>query len=358
MSTTSLTSVGPITFSPGGILFVADNVTARITAFDLSGDTTAVNGSYNIEQLDTRLASWLGCPREDVFIRDLAVHPKSGRLYLSVMRGAGASGVPVIATVSPDGQFAEVRLADVRSTETSLSDAPAPEDARIDHRLVQGTREGQWFDVPQLNTKLRVASDPIRTMTVTDLQYVDGVLLVAGASNEEFVSTLRRIPYPFNGAAARSSLEIFHVSHRKYETHSPIRSLLPYGGDSVLAAYTCTPVVHFPLRDLVGGAKVQGRTVAELGAGNTPLDMVSFVRDGEEYVLVSNVRHPLMKIRKSDIDRQPALTEPAEPVGVPREHLPQKGVSRMANVNGGAILMLQMDEAEHYHLRSYATAAL
>ena len=79
MTHTPLTSVGPITFSPDGILFVADNVAAVIVAFDLRGDT-AVKGSYHIDDLDARLASWLGCPREDVFIRDLAVHPASSRL--------------------------------------------------------------------------------------------------------------------------------------------------------------------------------------------------------------------------------------------------------------------------------------
>ncbi|MGE0393222.1 MAG: hypothetical protein AB7I25_10310, partial [Vicinamibacterales bacterium] len=100
MSTASLTSIGPIAFSPSGILFAADNVAATITAFDLTGDTTPVAGSYAIENLDAKLASWLGCPREDVFIRDLAVHPVSKRLYLSVMRGTGAAGTPVLVAVA------------------------------------------------------------------------------------------------------------------------------------------------------------------------------------------------------------------------------------------------------------------
>src|SRR5258708_11723641 len=103
-----LKSTGPITFSPDGVLFVADNVYATITAFDLRSDTTPARGSYNVEELDTRLGAWLGCPREDVFIRDVAVHPRSGRVYLSVMRGAGSSGVPLIVTVAPDGSLAEV----------------------------------------------------------------------------------------------------------------------------------------------------------------------------------------------------------------------------------------------------------
>ncbi len=358
MPTASLKSIGPITFSPSGILFAADNVAATITAFDLTGDATPVTGSYTVENLDAKLASWLGCPREDVFIRDLAIHPVSKRLYLSVMRGTGAAGVPVLVSVAPDGTFTDVPLAATPSTQTSIADAPAEDDTRQDGWVVQGTRDGEWFDVPTMKTRLRVARSPLRTVTVTDMAFVDGVLLVAGASNEEFVSTLRRIPYPFDGSAASSSLEIFHVSHQKYETHSPIRTFMPYGGDSVLATYTCTPVVHFPLKDLVGGTQARGRTVAELGGGNTPIDMVAFERDGQEFVLVSNSRHPLMKLSKRDIDAQPALTQPREPVGVPRENLPHAGVGRMVNANGREILMLQMDEDERYHLRAYSTAAL
>ena len=185
------------------------------------------------------------------------------------------------------------------------------------------------------------------------------VLLVAGASNEEFSSALRRFPFPFEGNAQSNSLEIYHVSHSKYETASPIRTFVPYGGnDYLVASYTCTPVVHFSLKDLKPGTQVKGRTVAELGAGNTPLDMVSYERDGEEYLLVSNARHPLMKIACKDIDRQESLTQPKEPVGVPRETLPQQGVGRMANLNASYVLMMQQDDGGNVHLHSYSTAKL
>ena len=67
------------------------------------------------------------------------------------------------------------------------------------------------------------------------------------------------------------------------------------------------------------GRAGQGPTVAELGAMNTPLDMVSYERDGEEYLLVSNTRHPLMKIACRDIDGRRRSPSPREPLGVPRE---------------------------------------
>ncbi len=110
---------------------------------------------------------------------------------------------------------------------------------------------------------------------------------------------------------------------------------MPYEeGRSILASYTCTPVVHFPLADLTRGTKTVGRTVAELGAMNQPLDMVSFTQDGEEYLLVANSAHGLVKIACRDIDGQEPLTEPTEPVGVPREAKDLQGIRRLANLDG------------------------
>src|SRR5579864_8015433 len=83
-----LESVGPIIFSPDGVLFVADNSRAQILAIDLSEDEQETPPD-EIESLDGRLAVFLGCGVDDVTIRDLAVHPLSRAVYLSVMRGEG-----------------------------------------------------------------------------------------------------------------------------------------------------------------------------------------------------------------------------------------------------------------------------
>ena len=45
------------------------------------------------------------------------------------------------------------------------------------------------------------------------------------------------MPAATAGNASTTSLEIFHVSHGKYETASPIRTFVPYGdGRAILAA--------------------------------------------------------------------------------------------------------------------------
>ena len=73
---------------------------------------------------------------------------------------------------------------------------------------------------------------------------------------------------------------------------------MPYqGNSSILASYTCTPVVQFTLADLDAGKHVMGKTVAELGSHNHPLDLISYEHDGGEYLLVCNDRHPRFQDR-------------------------------------------------------------
>jgi hypothetical protein len=359
LGTVQLKSIGPIAFGPDNTLFVADNASATIYAIDLgpSTDVASHPEPTAIENIDARLAAYMGCAREDVHIRDMAVRPGSVLTYLSVMRGAGKSALPLILTVTPTGEIADVTLENRSFSRVAIHDAPAPDDARQDIRLAERDEPAEDLDVRGIH--LRIAREPLRSVTITDMAYVDGTLLVAGASNEEFSSTLRRIPFPFDALPSSNSLEIYHVSHGRYETASPLRTLVPYANNSsILASYTCTPVVCFSLADLQPGTLAKGRTVADLGAMNTPIDMVSFARDGEEYLLVSNLRHPLMRIACRDIDRQAPLTVQGDRTGVPRQDLPQQGVTRMANFNGSAVLMLQRDADESLNLRPYSTASL
>ena len=98
MGSPDIRSVGPLAFGPEGVLFVGDNAGASIFALDV-GDVLTVGQreSLDLEDLDTSLASYMGCSREDVQIRDMAVHPPLGeRLPLGNAgqrrrRGAGHS---------------------------------------------------------------------------------------------------------------------------------------------------------------------------------------------------------------------------------------------------------------------------
>ena len=151
---------------------------------------------------------------------------------------------------------------------------------------------------------------PASTFTVTDLDFHDGHLYVSGLSTGEFASTLRKIPYPFKGVSKTTSVAIYHAVHNQTETRAPIRAMTiaDLGGEpTVVAAYTCTPLVTFPVASLKDGAKVTGKTVAELGYGNTPLDVFQFssmnmqTKQPEQFVLVVNRERAADLIRMEDL---------------------------------------------------------
>jgi hypothetical protein len=355
-----LKSVGPIAFGPAGILFVADPVGAKIYALDVGTGPAAPAKPVDIDKLDTRLAAYLGGKREEIFVRAMAVQPLTHAVYLSVMRGSGADGVPALVKVDAKGDLSLVSLKSIAHASTEVVKAPAADDKRTAPvvALDSDSRVGRQMKLPN-GPAINIDMRPLRTVTVTGLAYVDGTLLVAGASNEEFSSAFRRIAFPFSGKDELNSLKIFHVSHGKYETAAPITTFIPYGtGGMVLAAYTCTPLVQFSLNGAAVDSQVNGKSVADLGAVSTPLDMVSFKQGGQDWFLVSNTRHPLMKIARSDIDKQAALTHQGDLVGATRHELPQKGVTWMSSMGDGQVLMVHQDEANALSLRSYAVESL
>jgi hypothetical protein len=161
-----------------------------------------------------------------------------------------------------------------------------------------------------------------------------------------------------------SSLEIFHVAHGQYETHAPVRTFMPFridGTPHILAAYTCTPLVAFPVGDLRNGAHVKGKTVAELGGGNAPLDIISFENDGAERILISNSSRTVMLIDAATLPGAESLTEPMQKrygtAGVDFTALPLVGVLEMAMLNDENVLLLQRQAGDgSLQLRSYSTS--
>jgi hypothetical protein len=365
--TSTLRSAGPILFAPADsaatnlVLFAADVAQATVFAFELPSGSPAAVGTaadtavINVDQLGSKIASLLGVEREDAVIRGMSVHPVSHAVYLSVARGRGAEAGPAIVRVDVDGDLSIVDLDEFTATSYELDDAPAEDDERQDFWLDGSDPTSQPREIHGVT--LNIAQVPAARSTVTGLAWVDGTLFVAGLSNEEFSSRLRRVPYPFTDSATDTSVEIFHVDHGKYETQSPIRALTSFaGGTSVLATYTCTPVVQFSVDQLRGESLVRGRTVAELGPMNQPFSIVSYDRDGEEFLLVSNTRHPLLKIPAASIAEQDALTvpisEPEHSLGVPRENLDHPGITWMANLDRESIVAVQQDDGET-HLRTF-----
>jgi hypothetical protein len=181
---------------------------------------------------------------------------------------------------------------------------------------------------------------------ITDLGFADGRLWVAGLSNEEFASKLRAIPYPFNTVDRGTSVEIYHGNHRQLETRSPVNAFVPYTIDNkpyLLAGYTCTPLVKFPIADLKPGDKVRGTTIAEFGAGNRVLDMIVYRKGNQEFLLSTNNSRGVMKIPTNNFATAKPITTPVETEtgGVPFEKVTSmNGIEQMDKLDDQNVIVL------------------
>ncbi len=287
----AMQSIGVVAFAPDGTLFAADNKGGAIFALDLGAAANGAKaGSADIEGVDQKIAAALGTDAASIAVTDLAIHPKTKNAYIAVTRGTGADAQPALLRVDGDGKITPIALDTLKSTSVALSNAPAAAEGR------RNPRNDAVTDMAFVNTSTALGAS--------------GRLIVAGLSNEEFASKLRSFAYPFAAADPGTSVEIFHGNHGALETRAPVYTFIPYTIDAkpyVIASYTCTPLVKFPM-DSLKGTKVQGTTIAELGAGNRPLDMILYRKDGREFLLMSNNSRGVMKIPTADFGTAAAIT--------------------------------------------------
>jgi len=281
-----LKSAGVLTFGPDGVLFVGDSMGGAITALETGDRTAAQNAGVDVKGIDEKIAALVGIMPSDLLINDVAVNSISKNVYVSASRGRGPDATPLIVRVESSGKLTLLPLDTIKHETVSLA------------------------DVPEANASAR--QNP-RTQTITDMAFVDGNVMVAGMSNEEWSSALRSIPYPFKNANKGTQLQIWHSSHGRYETQSPVRTFVPYTIDNkqyVLAAYTCTPLVKIPVSDLKAGAQVKGVTIADLGAGNQPLDMVPYAKDGHQFILIANSSFGVVKLHADNLGQYKPIDSP------------------------------------------------
>jgi hypothetical protein len=315
-----LMSAGPLAFGPEGVLFVGDSIGGTVVALD-TNDHTAPRSTIKIDVqgVDAKIAALAGVTPDQIVINSLKVNPISRNVYLSASRGKGPDAMPLIARVNGAGEVSLLSLDKIRHSSVSLTDAP------------------------EANPSAR--QNP-RMMTITDMNYVNGNLIVAGLSNEEWSSALRSIPVPFKTAEQGATLQIWHSSHGRYETQSPVRTFAPYtisGQQYILAAYTCTPLVKIPVGDLKPGAKVKGVTIADLGSGNQPLDMIPYKKDGHEYILVANTALGVVKLKADNLETYKPIDSPTvvDVAGVPYDSLSSlKNVQQLAQLDDADAVIL------------------
>jgi hypothetical protein len=313
--TPTIQSMTALTFGPNGLLFIGDAQSATITAVDTGDAKPDGRGDVNIADLGEQVGAALGTDKANIAINDVKVNPASGNIYLAVTRGKGKEGTPALVKMTRDGKLAAFELK----------------------------------DVPFAQVKIPNATDKQRTEAITSLAFVDGKVIVAGLSNEEFASTLRAIPFPFAEADKGTSVEVFHGAHGRLETNAPVRTFVPYkigGVEHVIASYTCTPLVKFPVSDLKPGQKVRGTTIAELGNRNRPLDMVVYNQGGKDFILMANSARGVMKIPTEPFaTAEPITTRPkGDKAGVSYETVNElKGVIQLDKLDDGRALVLIQD---------------
>jgi len=325
-SAVDINSISRLAAGPENVLFVADWKSARVHAITLPGAAQKPAGTtFNILDLDSVLSKQVGGAK--VTIEDMVVRPGTAEAYIGVSYGAAKT--PALIVVTSDQKARRVNLKAAKSTSIALRDAPT-------------SNYKFWRETPE------------RSFTVTDMKWRDGELFIAGLSNQDFASTLRRVHYPFDSKQSVTSVEIYHTGHNLIETRAPIRamSFATWGGKPYLvAAYTCTPIVTIPLEDLKDGAHIRGRTIAELGYGNTPADMISYSKTAEgkteDFFLLVNFERGANVIPVSEVEA--ASSRPGMDKIVPYGQIagmdvtsaPLAGVMRVDNLDAKSFIVVR-----------------
>ena len=247
----AIESMSVLTFGPEGLLFVGDSKGGKVYALDMNDrEANESTERFVLEDVETKLGSALGVGPKEVIIHDMAVNPISQNIYLSVSRSdamqlgywRGPNDIAyatILMKIGPDGSMSEVSMDNISHS---------------------------WRDVPKVIEpgKESWRKSDYRTDAITDIAYDDGKLYVAGLSNEEFASALRVLDFPFGDKSMYSTIEVYHVAHKKWETEAPIRTLVPYtlnGEKYILAGYTCTPFVSIPVGDIKTGSACKKQNI-------------------------------------------------------------------------------------------------
>ena len=273
MEEISLPGATVLAFGPDNVLFIGDSKGAVVHAIKTEGQEVNDPIPFNLTDFDRVIAKELDIDTRYLIVNDMKIHPASQEAYLAIKKGHAADAPSMVAIVSPmNGQVRFLDVTGSNSSKVSIKN-PAASDLTF------------WRDIPA------------STLTITDIDYHDGFIYVAGLSNGEFASTLRKIAYPFDEKQeATAGIEIYHAVHTQMETRAPIRTMAIAnleGEPTLIASYTCTPLVTIPISEIKAGSSIKGKTIAELGYGNTPIDMITYMsqeQDGsfDEKLLVTH----------------------------------------------------------------------
>jgi hypothetical protein len=329
-----LQSVSAMTFASDGKLIVADWRAGTLLALNLPPLEKSKEMSFNVMNLGELIGDAFKTDASKVRITATAFHQESQTAVLAISLGKRVDSPVAIAMLNSKGKVRALN-ADQSIFSTQLLSQP-PNDAKL------------W------------GKQSTRSLLVTDMKFHGSELIVAGLTNATFSSTLRRILYPFNGTSGATSIEMYHAVHNQIETRAPVRAFNVIdvdGTPTLLAAYTCTPLVTIPISELTDGNKIRGKTIAELGFGNTPLDVVPFAIDYQgkktDWVLIANsakaadlISLPaIVKAAKADGLSTPVKAPFQQHAGVPAIPLPITNLQKVIDQGPQFLLALRRDAA-------------
>jgi hypothetical protein len=328
----SVLSVGTMKFVDADTLVVADWRGGMLHAMQLPPAAPVPSRSFNLDNVSAPIANAVGVRPEDLRFEDLAFRPGSERAFvsLSLTQSVGTPR-PAIVSIDADGAIEVLDLVATPHRSVALTSRPGP-----DKML--------WRNVPEA------------TLTVTSIEFYAGKLYVAGLCDASFASTLRVYDFPFTAKSSLATVEMYHPVHDQNETRAPIRAMTIAtldGKPNLVAAYTCTPLVTIPLDALADGAHVTGKTIAELGWGSAPVDMVTFeATDGPMVLLVNSHKSgDLMSVASiAEASRKPGLTTPiqwpnAPLLGLRSTYVPMGGVAQLGDQDAQFFGLLRRSEA-------------
>src|SRR5262245_41340162 len=115
------------------------------------------------------------------------------------------------------------------------------------------------------------------------------------------------------------------------------------GRPYLVAACTCTPIVTLPLDAIKDGAHIRAKTIAELGYGNTPADLIAYsmTEDGKarDYLMLVNFGRGASAIPVSQVEAANAkpgiesLVQFGQISGLEPMSAPLAGVLRIDNLD-------------------------
>jgi hypothetical protein len=202
-----LHSAGALAFGNDNVLFVGDIAGSAIHAFvlkesDITSQADVEVGNFSnfeghdlVLGLDEKLAALFGTTVSNIVINDMVVHQASRQIFISVERGRGPGAIPAIVKVN-HGKLEVLDLEHLSHSQAAIPNEP--------------TKDAMLEFEPQL------------VYAITDVKYYNGEVFVTGISNQQFASTLYRIPYPFASQISTSTVEIWHPVHGEFETRAPI----------------------------------------------------------------------------------------------------------------------------------------